>query len=219
MSLNKSKGNMYPWCTHTWNVITGKCPHDCVYCYMKQYKLGPMWFNYKELNRNLGSGRVIFVGSSIDMWAQAVDVSWIQAVLERCRAYDNEYLFQSKNPYRFSFFDKFPERAIFGTTLESDVHYPEISKAPDPVIRAEAIARTGPKRMISIEPILAFNHGRFLTMIERIDPVFVSVGADSKGHNLQEPRAKELDDFVVALRGITEVKLKKNLNRLLLERR
>jgi len=182
---------------------------------MKRYKLGPMWLNHKELNRDLGAGRVIFVGSSIDMWAQAVEVSWIQAVLERCRAYDNEYLFQSKNPYRFSFFDSYPERVIFGTTLESDVHYPELSKAPDPTIRAEALARTGPKRMISIEPVLAFNPGRFLIMIERIDPLFVSIGADSKGHNLPEPQAKELTDFIIELRKITEVKLKNNLYRLL----
>lgn len=217
MSLNKSKGNMYPWCTHTWNVITGKCFHECTYCYMKRYKLGPMKFNNKEMNRDLGSGRVIFVGSSIDMWAQDVPPEWIQRVLERCRAYDNEYLFQSKDPYRFFFFDRFPERVNFGTTLESDVHYPEITKAPEPVMRAEAIARIESKRMVSIEPILAFNYGRFLTMIGRINPVFVSIGADSKGHNLPEPTAKELDDFVVALRGITEVKLKKNLDRLLLK--
>lgn len=206
---------MYPWCSHTWNVITGKCPHDCTYCYMRRFKLGPMWFNHKQLNRNLGQGRVIFVGSSIDMWAQDIPVEWIQQILERCRAYDNEYLFQSKNPYRFCLFDSFPERAIFGTTLESDVYYPEISKAPDPTMRAEAIARTGPKHMISIEPILAFNYRRFLTMIERIDPIFVSIGADSKGHNLPEPLAKELDDFIIALKDITEVKLKKNLYRLL----
>lgn len=216
MSLNKSKGNMYPWCTHTWNVITGKCPHDCIYCYMRRYKLGPMWFNHKELNRDLGSGRVIFVGSSIDMWAQDVPPDWIWSILERCRAYDNEYLFQSKDPYRFFFFDRFPDKTIYGTTLESDVHYPEITKAPEPTIRAEAIARREPKRMISIEPILAFDHGRFLTMIERIKPMFVSIGADSKGHNLPEPTASELDNFVIALRDITEVKLKKNLARLLL---
>jgi DNA repair photolyase len=35
MPLNPSKGNMYPFVTHTWNPIRGKCPHDCSYCYMK----------------------------------------------------------------------------------------------------------------------------------------------------------------------------------------
>ena len=32
MSLNKSKGNMYPWLTHTWNPLAGECPHKCTYC-------------------------------------------------------------------------------------------------------------------------------------------------------------------------------------------
>jgi len=27
MTLNKQKGNMYGFVTHTWNVIKGKCPH------------------------------------------------------------------------------------------------------------------------------------------------------------------------------------------------
>lgn len=30
--LNKQKGLMYEWVTHTWNPIRGKCPHDCSYC-------------------------------------------------------------------------------------------------------------------------------------------------------------------------------------------
>lgn len=25
MSLNKSKGNMYEWITHTWNTVKGEC--------------------------------------------------------------------------------------------------------------------------------------------------------------------------------------------------
>ena len=32
MGLNKSKGNMYEFTTHTYNTIKGKCPHDCGYC-------------------------------------------------------------------------------------------------------------------------------------------------------------------------------------------
>ncbi len=215
MSFNKSKGNMYPWCSHTWNVITGKCPHDCTYCYMRRFKLGPMWFNYKELRRNIGDGRTIFVGSSIDMWAKDIHVEWIQAILERCRTYNNEYLFQTKNPYRFHFFDQYPPKTIFGTTIESDIYYPHISKAPPPDERAEALSRLGPRRMVSIEPVLEFHLGGFLNMIERIKPAFVSIGADSKGYNLPEPRSADLANFIHELRTITEVKIKKNLHRLL----
>lgn len=28
MGLNISKGNMYEFVTHTWNIIKGKCYHD-----------------------------------------------------------------------------------------------------------------------------------------------------------------------------------------------
>ena len=70
---------------------------------------------------------------------------------------------------------------------------------------------------MSIEPIMAFDHKKFLDWIREIKPAFVSIGADSKGHNLPEPTASELDNFVVALRDITEVKLKKNLARLMLK--
>lgn len=35
MALTKSRGNMYPFVTHTWNAIKGMCFHDCPYCYMK----------------------------------------------------------------------------------------------------------------------------------------------------------------------------------------
>lgn len=33
MGLRKQKGNMYEFVTHTWNVIKGKCEHDCKYCH------------------------------------------------------------------------------------------------------------------------------------------------------------------------------------------
>ena len=45
--LNKQKGNMYGFVTHTWNVIKGKCPHDCEYCYMKIFPLGELHFDEK----------------------------------------------------------------------------------------------------------------------------------------------------------------------------
>lgn len=46
--LNKSKGNMYPWVTYTWNPIKGKCPHECRYCYMKGYPQPELHLDEKE---------------------------------------------------------------------------------------------------------------------------------------------------------------------------
>ena len=96
MGLNKSKGNMYPWVTHTWNVIKGKCPHDCSYCYMKRYPQPKLHFDEKELKTDLGSGNFIFVGSSCDMWADEIIEEWIELVLEHCRlSPQNIYLLQT----------------------------------------------------------------------------------------------------------------------------
>ena len=73
---------MYPFVSHTWNVIRGKCPHECIYCYMKKFKVGELRFEEKELKTNLGKGNFIFVGSSIDMWAEQIPDEWIEKVLE-----------------------------------------------------------------------------------------------------------------------------------------
>ena len=49
MALTKSRGNMYPFVTHTWNAIKGICFHDCPYCYMKKFDgLLPIRFDPKE---------------------------------------------------------------------------------------------------------------------------------------------------------------------------
>lgn len=82
--LNESKGNMYPFVTHTWNAIKGRCPHDCVYCYMKIWPQKELRLVESEFKTNLGENNFIFVGSSTDMWADDVPIEWIKRVLEYC---------------------------------------------------------------------------------------------------------------------------------------
>lgn len=226
MSLNKSKGNMYSWTTHTWNPIRGKCPHGCVYCFMKSRDVGPLRLDEKVLADNLGTGRTIFVGSSTDMWAEAVPVDWIIKVLNRCRRYNNTYIFQSKNPDRFwkmsrtvDMAERFPLGTILGTTLESNRSYGQEYYGPPPWERVVGMINPRIKifdKMVSIEPVMAFDLDVFLSWLQKIGPEFVSIGADSKGHNLPEPTAGELDMLVVRLREFTEVKIKKNLARIML---
>lgn len=220
MALNKSKGNMYSWITHTWNPIRGKCPHECSYCFMKDRDVGPLRLDPKALADSLGTGRTIFVGSSTDMWADAVRGEQIWQVLNQCRYYDgNKYIFQTKNPNRFfHFILEFPARTILGTTLESNRQYGQSIHAPLPAQRAAVFVDRRLqrfKKMVSIEPIVAFDLEIFSRWIKGINPAFVSIGADSKGHNLMEPTAQELKELISALSAITKVKLKKNLDRLL----
>ena len=228
MSLNKSKGNMYPWVTHTWNPIRGECPHGCSYCFMKGRNVGPLRLDEKALATNLGTGRKIFVGSSTDMFAEAVPDEWILRVLNKCGLQDNEYVFQSKNPTRFSHTSfwggvniatKFPPRTILGTTLETNREYGQSANAPWTWARVAGFMDVRLNRfqkMVSIEPIMAFEFEIFLKWLKMINPAFVSIGADSKGHKLPEPTVEELDAFIIALRRYTPVLLKKNLSRILL---
>lgn len=220
MSLNKSTGNMYEWVTHTWNPITG-CKFECKYCYA-QNQLGYDTPNLHKnrLSDNLGEGNVIFVGSMADMFGGWVPKSSILYVLSACRKFPkNTYLFQSKNPRRFSeFILEFPPNVIFGTTIETNRATIKISKAPQVYSRAFAmrdLLPIGAKKEITIEPILDFDLNPFLGLISSIRPNFVAIGADSKGHNLDEPSPDKIIDLIDELSKFTKVKFKKNLKRIL----
>ena len=80
-------------------------------------------------NACLGSGNFIFVGSSIDMFAQDIPDSWIKTVLDYCDEY-NRYLFQSKNPARILEYLDHPvfKRSVVCTTIETNRSYPEIMR-------------------------------------------------------------------------------------------
>ena len=220
MGLNKQSGNMYPFVTHTWNPIRGRCPHQCCYCYMKCFKVGNLRLEEKELQTNLGGSNFIFVGSSTDMWAKDIPSEWIQKVLEHTSKYNNTYLFQTKYPIRFlEFIDCFNQNYILGTTLETNRNYDiDISLAPIPRDRwmqFKLLKRYKIRRMISIEPIMDFDLVDFLCMLQDIKPEFVSVGADSKRNNLIEPPPEKIKQLIEYLKSYTNVIIKNNLKRLL----
>jgi DNA repair photolyase len=213
MGLNKQTGNMYPFVTHTWNPIRGKCPHDCLYCYMRDFKVGEYRFEEAEMRTNLGQGNFIFVGSSTDMWLAIAD--WILSTLGHCRQYPlNRYLFQSKAPDKFQLYlDFLPPDYILGTTIETNRDY-EVTLAPTPEARMLTMLNLPRPKMVSIEPIMDFDVDILIDWIKQIKPEFVSIGADSKGHHLPEPPADKIQSLIEALREVTTVKIKNNLNRL-----
>lgn len=238
MPLNCSRGQMYPWCTHTKNYIRGDqsndktiCKHECIYCYAPdtraaRFYTGEPQLIKKELTENMGSGKTIFVGSMTDMFGTWIPGEWIERVLEHCRKYPhNTYLFQSKNPIRFlEFLNLFPMHTIFGTTIETNRPSDNCAKimggafkAPQPSMRARAMHNLDKKydKMISIEPIMDFDLDIMVKWMHAINPKFVSIGADSKGHKLPEPPGVKVRKLISALEmhGI-EVKLKSNLRRL-----
>ena len=218
MPLNKARGNMYNWCTHTFNVIKGECPHQCSYCYCKRWgKQSPLHFDDKELKADLGSGNTIFVGSSCDMWADFIPMNWIEKTIRHCLQYEyNNFLFQSKNPGRFlELGDFFPESLLLGATIETNREYALISKAPKTEQRKEAIQELNYPFMVSIEPIMDFDFDVMVKWMQEIKPEFVSIGADSGNNHLPEPSGDKIKALIEGLKAITDVKVKDNLTRLL----
>ncbi len=217
MGLNKSKGNMYDWVTHTWSPITG-CAHQCEYCYVKTFRKLPAApeINFMDFIP-LGKGNTIFVGHMCDMFGSNVPSSWIRKVIAHCAVYPgNKYVFQTKNPQRMFEFDFMPTR-IFGTTIETnraDI-LSKISQAPPPEDRAAALSVIKHEKFLTIEPIMDFDVEPFVSMIKLAHPDFVNIGADSKGHGLPEPTFEKVQWLIDELSraGIT-VRKKTNLWRL-----
>jgi DNA repair photolyase len=216
MGLNKQKGNMYGFVTHTWNAIKGRCHHWCKYCYMHNLWKSEVHLDKKEFKTNLGENNFIFVGSSTDMFADNIPEGWIIPVLKHCRNYKNRYLFQTKNPKGFiEFFKWFPKDSIFAITLESN-RESNFSDAPfikERVSEFNRISINFPK-MITIEPIMDFDLDKFLKILTSCSPSVINIGADSKGHNLPEPSREKIGELIKELEKFTKVNLKDNLKRL-----
>ena len=154
------------------------------------------------------------------MFAGPVVTDWILAVLKKCREFNhNRYSFQSKNTQRMNeYVMEFPQGSLLGTTIESNRNY-GLSKAPLILERVKGLRAISESIayffFVSIEPILDFDLEPFVEMIRSIEPSFVSVGADSKHHNLPEPTSQKTRQLITALREFTDVKIKDNLQRIL----
>jgi len=233
MGLNIAGGDMYPWCDYTWNPVGGKCPNDCGYCYMKDIQApavkekysGPQRIIEKEMsvdlkNKNLhrreqlefaDGSPVIFVCSGNDIGVAPHEVQ-IRVMKKCCEAPENWYLFQSKDPKRLANMkDKLPPKTIIGTTIETN--YARlcrgVSNAPAPLDRVLGMKEfKESRRMVSIEPKMACNPEEFMQLIALVMPDFVSIGADSEGHNLPEPTEKEIRELIESLKQITRIRKK-----------
>jgi len=220
MALNKQAGNMYGFVTHTWNVIKGKCPHDCSYCYMKRFPQNDLRFDEKELKTDLGEGNFIFVGSSCDMWCkEALFYFKIEKILEHCLKYPkNTYLFQTKNPQgfikHFELLKKLRPNVILGATIETNRQELLSNKAPAINERSDSMTLKGFRKMITIEPIMDFDVMPLESEIRRTNPEFVNIGADSGNNKLQEPSEFKVGNLIKELEKFTKVNLKDNLKRI-----
>lgn len=221
MGLNKIKGNMYEFLDYTWNPIRGKCSHDCSYCSIKSFgDPGELRLVEEELNIDLGEDKFIFVGSSIDMFADDVPEEWILKVISKCKEHkNNKYLFQTKNPIRYKELNKYlPAGNVYAITLESNRSYPS-SYAPLSVERAKIFSSLPiENKMLTIEPIMDFDIIPFISMIKDINPKIVVIGADSKRSNLVEPSVSRVKMLIKELKKFlpkSKIIQKNNLYRIL----
>lgn len=236
MALNKSKGNMYEWVTHTWNPLAGECPHRCSYCStnklmrypgIKNKYTGSPRLHEIELKTNLGEGNFIFVAAQNDLFAEDIPNEVIKEVLRICFLQNNnKFLFQTKNPRRLLDFefDFWGIDFVVCTTIETNRHYAHIMRdCPPPENRAimmnEICHEFGfgfpnDKSYVTIEPIMDFDLDEMAHLIETALPKQVNIGADSGNNNLPEPSPEKIEALIKRLEKFTKVELKSNLKRL-----
>lgn len=212
---------MYDWVTHMWSPSVG-CPHQCSYCYVTKWKDLPETVVMERPYPKLGTGRTIFVGFECDLFADGVDANDIISVLNHCNAFENKYVFQSKNPERIALFkDYLPKDSLIGTTIETNRGgmISEMSKAPSPWKRSfglEKLKAEGFDTFVTIEPILDFDPQLLFDMVSKPSPTFINIGADSKGHGLKEPSKEKILELVEMIRNANiEIRKKMNLDRIL----
>ena len=210
--LKLKKGYMYEFVTHTWNPIKGKCSHGCTYCYMKKMcsRLNTPRLDAAELTCYLECSNFIFVGSSIDMWAEDIPSHWIKMVLDYCDRSANKYLFQSKNPSRILDFITHPvfHHSVICTTIETNRFYPEIMrnspKIEERVRAMEKIANLGINTYVTTEPLMQFDLDKMVEYIKRCKPLQVNIGRNTNRKvQLPEPTANEAKVLVTELEKFT----------------
>ena len=131
---------------------------------------------------------------------------FIGKAIERTKEYPGKlFYWQSKNPSCFKqYLSSFPENTILITTIETnrDGGYREISKAPLPSSRYKAFAEIQwPRKIVTIEPILDFDHEIFLDWLVTLSPEAVWIGYNSKPKSvkLPEPSMEKTLEFIDAL--------------------
>lgn len=219
--------NMYNG-VKTWNPIGGKCPHDCFYCSTKAMSerfyfvhlkySGELRLDESALKKGLGKGNLIFVAAQHDLFAADIPGEWIRIILEKCKRYDNKYLFQSKNPARFMYYiHLLPPRSILCTTIETNRRYHAMGKTPDVAERAQIMQTIkGIPKWVTIEPIMRFDLMPFVDLIISCEADQINIGADSKGNFLIEPSKDDVRELISVLRDKGQnVVIKDNLRRLL----
>jgi hypothetical protein len=211
--------NMYA-AAKTWNPFKG-CEFDCSYCapsFQRQSKrqknLCQDCYTYtphchEDRLDKIPSAPIIFVCGNADISFCPPDFARriIDRIVEHnTRAPDKTYYLQSKQPACFEpLLGILPGNVILLTTLETnrDAGYAAVSKAPPPSVRYQQFkALKYPRKVVTIQPMLDFDHNPFADWICSIRPEYVWLGFNSKPESvaLPEPTPEKVQKFAGLLR-------------------
>lgn len=159
--------------------------------------------------------------------------SAMRQIIDYCRRWMGRttFMLQSKNPAFFLNYN-FPSNVILATTIEtnhtvipnhtykSNMGYPysAISKAPPPEERLKAMLELMRQDtnllMVTIEPILSFDHNTLVTWMKGINErgklIAINIGYDSspEKNKLPEPPLEKTLRLIEDLKAVTEVRVK-----------
>lgn len=210
---SKESPRMFSIVGETWNPIYG-CLHNCQYCWARKLARDRLRNSRKysngfqpnlderELKREFKPGGVVFVSDMGDIFSPGVEDEWIERVIEHVSRFPQTYfLFLTKNPFRYHEFS-FPSNSILGATIETNRDMKEVSRAPPPSERYEAMRKLEwPLKFIAVEPILDFDPEILAKWIKEIDPVMVYIGYDNYNNKLLEPPIRKTERLIEAVKA------------------
>ena len=208
------KSRMFDIVGDTWNPVYG-CLHNCRYCWSrrlaetrlkhtKRYRRGFIpSFDEGEMRRKFKPGTVVFVSDMGDIFSPGVKDEWIERVIDHVSEFpETEFLFLTKNPYRYHDFD-FPKNAILGVTIETNRNglCELVSRAPPPSMRYDAMKELDGRRFVSIEPVMDFDPDILGWWVKNIEPEVVYIGYDNYNNRLPEPPLAKVRELIESLRA------------------
>lgn len=176
--LNKQGPGKIDWTDYTWNPISGKCNHGCLYCYMHGFwrrypEMAKLQFKEKYLlDKMPKKPSKIFVGSSTDMWGDWVHGELIEEVLYKVHQHkQHTFQFLTKNPKRYDDFDlSLLDNCWFGTSEDGTFKTLENHK-----LLVDRIPKDITK-FVSFEPLI---ESPMISFNEFAELDWIIIGADS----------------------------------------
>ena len=217
---------MFKFITGTCNPIGGLCPGLCCYCWAQSEKgiaqryghtkyQGPPRLYPEVLRKRYGEGDFIFDCDMRDKYSPDVPDQMILTVYEwQANNRAATWLDLTKYPGRYvGLLKHVPGNVVLGATIETNGGIPpEISRAPQPRLRLEAMGyvaeNTDHRTFVSVEPVLDFYPEEFAAALKRVRPWKVAVGYDNWRNRLPEPPLEKTEELIELLEEFTEVERK-----------